>query len=166
MLLSRVHPEDLDKVVKSIINAIKTQSTWIYEYRILNNQEIVWLKGEASPEIKEDGTISWYGFLEDITHKREEYIRLKLLESVVTHSNDMILITEAEPIDDPDGPKIIYVNDAFEKITGYSKEELINKTPRLLQGPDTNKIKLEKMKESMKKWEVHSTEVLNYKKNG
>lgn len=165
LLLSRVHPEDLDKVVKSIINAIKTQSTWIYEYRILNNQEIVWLKGEASPEIKEDGTISWYGFLEDITHKREEYIRLKLLESVVTHSNDMILITEAEPIDDP-GPKIIYVNDAFEKITGYSKEELINKTPRLLQGPDTNKIKLEKMKESMKKWEAHSTEVLNYKKNG
>lgn len=165
LLLSRVHPEDLDKVVKSIINAIKTQSTWIHEYRILNNQEIVWLKGEASPEIREDGTISWYGFLEDITHKREEYIRLKLLESVVTHSNDMILITEAEPIDDP-GPKIIYVNDAFERITGYTKEELINKTPRLLQGPETSKVKLERLKESMKKWETHNTEVLNYKKNG
>lgn len=166
ILLSRVHPEDIENVMKSIIKAIKTQSSWVYEYRILNKKDVIWLKGEASPEIKEDGSISWYGFIEDITLRREEYTRLKLLESVVTHSNDMILITEAEPMDDPLGPKILYVNDAFERITGYSKDEIINKTPRILQGPDTNKLRLKLLKESMKKWETHNTEILNYKKNG
>ena len=166
LLIYKVHPEDQEKVMKSVINSIKKKTYWVDEYRVISNDKIIWLKGEATPEVKADGTIYWYGFLEDITNKKEEYMRLKLLESVVTHTKDMIMITEAEPIDGPNGPKILYVNNAFEKITGYTKDEVLNDTPRILQGVDTNKVKLHKMKEAMKKWETHTTEVLNYKKNG
>uniref|UniRef100_UPI003CE8DAFC PAS domain-containing protein n=1 Tax=Brevundimonas sp. SL161 TaxID=2804613 RepID=UPI003CE8DAFC len=50
--------------------------------------------------------------------------RLRLLESVVVHAKDAILITEAEPLDLP-GPRIVYCNAAFTEATGYSAEEVI-----------------------------------------
>ena len=45
--------------------------------------------------------------------------RLRLLESAVIHARDGVLITEAEPLDGP-GPAIIYANDAFCQMTGYT----------------------------------------------
>ena len=47
-----------------------------------------------------------------------------------------ILITTAE-LDAP-GPTIVYVNPAFERITGWSKSEAVGQTPRILQGPKTD----------------------------
>ena len=87
------------------------------------------------------------------------------MDMVITNTKDSILITEAEPIEG-DGPKILFVNEAFSKMTGYTPEEVIGKTPRILQGPDTDKNELARLKESMKKWEPCEIEVLNYKKNG
>lgn len=101
----------------------------------------------------------------DVTDKKEEEHRLKLLESVITNSNDAIMITEAEPFDEP-GPKIIYVNEAFCKMTGYTAEEAIGKSPRFLHGPHTDKTELKKLKDAMKKWQPCEITILNYKKNG
>ena len=74
----------------------------------------------------------------DITKQKKEEQRLKLLESVVTNTSDAILITEAEPFDEP-GNKIIYINEAFTKMTGYTADDVIGKTPRILQGPNSDK---------------------------
>ena len=52
-------------------------------------------------------------------HRRAEE-RLRLLESVVVNANDAVLITEAEPIDPP-GPRIVYVNEAFTRMTGHAR---------------------------------------------
>lgn len=101
----------------------------------------------------------------DITQKKAEEHRLKLLESVITNATDSVLITEAEPFDLP-GPRIIYVNDAFTKMTGYSKEEVIGKTPRILQGPKTNRKTLDRLRKALESWETCEVELVNYKKNG
>lgn len=53
-------------------------------------------------------------------------------------TNDVVLITDCNLVK-PDGPSIIYVNKAFEKLTGYTKEEAIGKTTRILQGPNTDR---------------------------
>jgi len=50
---------------------------------------------------------------------------------VVVNANDAVLITTAEPIDEP-GRRIIYTNEAFTRVTGYSLREVWGKTPRLL----------------------------------
>jgi PAS domain S-box-containing protein len=105
------------------------------------------------------------GAMQDITSQKQEEERLRLLESVITNATDAILITEAEPFDLP-GPKILYVNEAFTKITGYSREEVIGKTPRILQGAKTDKEELHKLKQALKTWESCTIEVINYKKNG
>ena len=72
-------------------------------------------------------------------HKRDA----DLAESIINDSNEAIIICKAEPMDEP-GPFIVYVNHAFEKETGYSAEEVVGKTPRILQGPKTDKASLKK----------------------
>jgi diguanylate cyclase (GGDEF)-like protein/PAS domain S-box-containing protein len=78
----------------------------------------------------------------------------------------VVLVTEASNIDGPSGPKIIYVNHAFVKLTGYTKEEAIGQTPRILQGPKTNKTTLKRIKNSLIKREPIRVELYNYSKNG
>ncbi|WP_413766451.1 PAS domain S-box protein, partial [Vibrio vulnificus] len=77
--------------------------------------------------------------------------RLKLLETCVERLNDIVLITEAEPISG-DGPKILYVNDAFVRRTGYTREEAIGQTPRILQGERTQRDALDRIRSALKDW--------------
>ncbi|WP_162276962.1 PAS domain S-box protein [Mucilaginibacter pedocola] len=104
-------------------------------------------------------------FIRDITQRKKEEKHLKLLESVITNTSDSILVTEAEPFDEP-GPRIIYVNEAFTKMTGYTPEEVIGQTPRMFQGPKTKRAELDRLKASMQKWEPCEISTINYKKNG
>ncbi|MCY7293141.1 MAG: PAS domain S-box protein, partial [Ferruginibacter sp.] len=101
----------------------------------------------------------------DITEQKKEEQRLKLLESVIINTKDAVLITEAEPFDQP-GPRILYVNEAFSKMTGYSADEVIGKTPRILQGPNTDKEELSRLGRAIRNWESCEITTINYKKNG
>lgn len=91
--------------------------------------------------------------------------RLRLLESVAIHARDSIVITEAEPIDLP-GPRIIYCNAAFSQATGYSAEEVIGLTPRVLQGVKTDPASREKLRRALVAWEPIEIEMINYRKDG
>ncbi len=101
----------------------------------------------------------------DLTLLKQAQARLHLLESAVVHANDAILITEAEPIDLP-GPRIIYVNDAFTRMTGYTAEEVIGKTPRLLQGPKSDRAMLDRIRRALSRWRPVKVELVNYHKDG
>ena len=101
----------------------------------------------------------------DVTEQRQQREKLRLLESVVVNTNDAVIVTEAEPIDDP-GPRILYVNRAFSEITGYQPEEVIGKTPRMLQGPKTNPVELHRVRTALKQWKPVTVEVINYRKDG
>ena len=95
------------------------------------------------------------------THKAD----LLLQESVITHLNDAILITEARPIDEP-GPVIKFVNPAFTHMTGYTAEEVLGRSPRILQGPKTDRRELDKIRTALTNWQPVEVEIINYKKNG
>lgn len=91
--------------------------------------------------------------------------RLRLLESVVVNAHDAVLITDAEPIDLP-GPRIVFANAAFTRTTGYELEEILGKTPRILQGPATSDATRERLRAALLAWEPVEVELLNYHKNG
>jgi PAS domain S-box-containing protein len=113
-----------------------------------------------------DGSIDYFvALVQDITKRKQTEERLRLLESVAVNANDAILITEAEPIDKP-GPRIIYVNEAFTCLTGYSQEEVLGKTPRILQGPKSDRRALNKIRAALQKWQPVVVELINYRKDG
>ena len=89
----------------------------------------------------------------------------ELLGRVADFTDDVILVTEAEPIDGP-GPRIVYVNPAFTRITGYAAEEVIGRTPRLLQGPRTSAAARQRIREALQHWRPIREQVLNYRKDG
>ncbi len=104
-------------------------------------------------------------YFQDITQRRLEHAQLRLLETAVSRLNDMVVITEAEAFDDA-GPRIVFVNDAFERHTGYSRGEVIGNTSRLLWGPKTQHAELDRIRAAMEKWERVRSEVVVYTKSG
>jgi PAS domain S-box-containing protein len=97
--------------------------------------------------------------------KMAELSLKSILSNIANYTNDAVVITDAEPIDQP-GPVIRFVNPTFSYITGYQAEEVIGKTPRLLQGPDTNRSVTKEIRRALEGWRPVTAELLNYKKDG
>lgn len=102
----------------------------------------------------------------DQLNKEKETVdhRLSLLERAISSDYDSILITDLH-LDAP-GPEIVYVNDGFTKMTGYSKEEAIGATPRILQGEKTDRAVLDKLKQRLKDGQAFFGHTVNYRKDG
>ena len=90
---------------------------------------------------------------------------LRLLKSVVVNANDAVLIAESKAGDNLGG-KIVYVNEAFSRMTGYSPEEAVGRTPRILLGPQTDRDQLNQVRQSLSNWEAVRVELINYRKDG
>jgi PAS domain S-box-containing protein len=103
--------------------------------------------------------------MRDVTDQRARDEQLRLLTKAVQNSNDAIIITEADPFDEP-GPRILYVNEAFERMTGYRREEVLGRTPRILQGEKTDRAMLDRIRAALTNWYPVRVEVVNYRKDG
>ncbi len=162
-----IHPADLQLFEKDQELAFQGVAPLDHIHRIiLPGNKIRWVH-ELGRLVKDEDEkpLVFEGTVQDITKQKEEEQRLKLLESVVTNTTDAVLITEAEPFDQP-GPRIIYVNEAFTKMTGYTAAEVIGKTPRILQGPNSDRGELARLSRAIRNWESCELTIINYKKNG
>jgi PAS domain S-box-containing protein len=99
-----------------------------------------------------------------IEEKNQALSHIDLIERAISNDYDSIIITELG-LEAP-GPKIVYVNDGFTKLTGYSKQEAIGKTPRILQGPKTDRKTLDRLKDSLIEGKSFFGQAVNYKKDG
>jgi PAS domain S-box-containing protein len=88
-----------------------------------------------------------------------------LLEQVLARVEDVVLITEANPSLRP-GPRIVFVNAAFERMTGYTSDEVIGQTPRILQGARTDAATLWQLHVALERWQTTRVRLTNYRKNG
>jgi PAS domain S-box-containing protein len=104
-------------------------------------------------------------YLNDRTEERAARERLRLLDAAVSRLNDVVMITEAREINLP-GPRIVFVNEAFEKTTGFSRAEALGASPRILQGPDTEKERLKEIRDALEYRRHVRAELTNYRKDG
>lgn len=75
-------------------------------------------------------------------------------------------ITVTRATGEGSGSKIIYVNDAFTEMTGYEAEEVIGKTPGMLQGPKTEQEVLDRLDRKVEAGEIFHGQTVNYRKDG
>ncbi len=90
---------------------------------------------------------------------------LRLLEAVSVASADAIVVTDAAPYSEG-GPKIVYVNPAFERMTGYAAADVVGSEPRFLQGPSTSAETRARLHAAIAGGESVRAEVLNYTRDG
>jgi PAS domain S-box-containing protein len=76
-----------------------------------------------------------------------------------------IMVTDVT-MDSPTGPRIIYVNRAWMKITGYDRADISGKTPRILQGKHTDRNVLKVLKAKLLDRQVFHGQTWNYRKSG
>ena len=84
--------------------------------------------------------------------------------TIIEATNDVIIVTDAS-LDTP-GPRILFVNSAFERLTGYTLAETIGATPRMLQGPGTSRVTLGEIRQELAAGREVHRKVLNYAKSG
>ena len=120
-----------------------------------------WLEVNAYPA---DGGLAIY--FRDVTRQLAQQEQLRLLETAVARLNDIVIITEGAPLDGPEGPRIVYVNEAFVRRTGFAREEAIGATPRILQGPLTQRPALDRIREALERRAPVRVELINYTKAG
>ena len=119
-----------------------------------------WLELRAYPF--EDGVAL---YLRDVSAARAAQEQMLLLQTSVAHLNDIVLITEA-PTHASADQRIVFVNDAFERQTGYSRQEVLGRTPRLLQGKRTQRSELSRIRLALQLTQPVRAQLINYRKNG
>ena len=86
------------------------------------------------------------------------------LNGAIELSDYAVLITTAEL--DPPGPMIVHANAAMLSMTGYTREELLDATPRILQGPDTDPAVLDRLSTNLRAGDSFEGCTWNYQKDG
>ena len=114
----------------------------------------------SRPELLQDSA-----FAEFRGGGNDAHEQLLLLQASIQRLNDIVVITDAGLIDGK-GPRIVFVNDAFERHTGYRHDEVLGKTTRILHGRQTQRSELIRMEEDLYAGKSVRSELIHYKKNG
>ena len=102
---------------------------------------------------------------ETLEHRvAEQTHEVQLLAAAVSHLAEGVLITDDELV--WPGPRIRFVNEAMCRITGYTVDELVGQTPRVLQGKLTDRRTLERLKSELAAGRSFFGELVNYRKDG
>ncbi len=138
----------------------------IWRGKICNRSKdgcLYWVETSIVPFLDNTGRPYQYVSIRtDITHIKEAELRLRLLERAVEASTSSISMSDAVK---PDMP-LIYVNPAFERITGYSRDEIIGRNCRFLQGEELDQPSLDEIRAALREARAGEALVHNYRKNG
>jgi PAS domain S-box-containing protein len=99
---------------------------------------------------------------ENVTPRKRAEEALRLRDMAVAASSNGIVITDPSQPDNP----ITYVNPAFERISGYSAQEVLGRNCRLLQGTDREQPALADLRAALQEGRGCQAVIRNYKKNG
>ncbi|MDP3540490.1 MAG: CBS domain-containing protein [Azonexus sp.] len=132
------------------------------EYRIVrqNDGEVRWVHGTGELKLDSQGKISlMFGTIQDITERMLLEEHLRKLSLAIEQTPHSIIITDTDH-------KIEYVNDSFVRNTGYSREQIIGRTPRLLQSGLTPDASYQSLHQALSNGEVWRGEFCNRHQDG
>ncbi len=162
--INLIHPEDLASVQSALEACLNGNTPSVqFEKRYLHpDGSIRWVRTNATHSPGPPSLLLMV--TEDITAQRLAEQETRLLALALADAQDAIVITDAQLV--APGPHIVYANPAFTAVTGYELAELLGRSPRILQGPDTNPIALQTLRDCLRSGTNFAGETINYRKGG
>ncbi|MEO6230044.1 MAG: PAS domain S-box protein [Ferruginibacter sp.] len=160
--------EDIERVMVGVDKVLQSsENTWSDEYCYLKADGTSAFVQDKAIIIRnsEGKAIRMVGAIQDITRKKLEDERLKLLESVITNTTDAVLIANAGATN-LQGLNIVYVNEAFTKMTGHMSEEVIGKSPDIFLSGKVDIQEIQRLNKAFEEKESAQVEIISNKKNG
>ena len=159
LAFSRVDPVDLPPLVASIDKSARELSVWQCEFRVSSpTRGEIWLEGRAAPEREADGSTLWYGFVSDITERRQMEQRLQLVTAALQSAANAVVLTDTSG-------SILWTNTAFTTMTGYTADEAKGQNPRILKSGVHPEALYKDMWNTLLKGHVWHGEVVNRRKD-
>ena len=154
LIFEKIPKEDKHNIYKLIKESKNTLEDFSFSHRYIIDGKTKWLNVTITPERYNDSII-WTGYAFDISDEKYLLEENERLSVVAKDTSNAVIITNKDQ-------EILWVNDGFKRITGYSIEEVIGKKPSLLlhfEGTDENTKKF--IKEQLKKGNSVKCEIQN-----
>lgn len=160
----RIHPEDLPQIQTLLDNvrANAEQHVFEIEFRFLNGEDhYIYLFDRGYIIRNAEGLpVRIIGSTQDISKQKELNSELEKLSRIARETKNGVIITDKNQ-------RIEWVNEAFERISGYTLEEIKGLKPgKFLQGPETDPVQVAYMNSQLRKQKTFEVELINYSKQG
>ncbi|PYF79603.1 MULTISPECIES: PAS domain S-box protein [Marinomonas] len=151
------HDELIDRNRRTGVDKIVGTSREIKIER--KDKQVVWGQLSLSKIELDEGTL-YTAFVKDVTEEVKQRAEREMLSLVANETDNAVIITNASGL-------IEYVNQGFERLTGYEMDEVRGKKPgTILQGHETNPATVDNIRRHIAKKEPFYDEILNYAKSG
>ena len=162
--LSLVHSEDRETMSEAITAHLEDDRTFEVEFRFQppsGEERTCITRGKAQRD--EDGNpFRMAGTVTDITERKRVEEVLRLRDRAIAASSSGLVITDPNLPDNP----LIYVNPAFEEMTGFTAEEVLGSNCRFLQGEEGDREAISGLRDAIREGRDHTVVLRNYKKDG
>jgi len=126
------------------------------------DQSLVPIEINATP-ITEDGEVTAVqGVGRDVTDRKERQAEIRARTRAMDAAEVPITMADATESDNP----IIYANEAFQRVTGYTEAQITGNNCRVLQGPNTDPAGVATLREGIEAQRPVTSEILNYQRDG
>jgi PAS domain S-box-containing protein len=151
-------PDEIQRIETEIFSLLKQKGHWRGEVLAKRRDGSTFYE-EVSLTLTEKGFIC---VCRDISEVKKSGMRMRILERAISASRNGIIITDPTQSDNP----IVYVNPGFERMTGYSADEVIGRNSRLLQGIETGQPALDPLRRAFREGGDCTVTLRNYRKDG
>ncbi|MBL7858439.1 MAG: PAS domain S-box protein [Cyclobacteriaceae bacterium] len=159
--IDQLHPLDREEVLDGWHKAVgehKLNWSAIYRYRC-SNGTYKYTYDRAYIVYENEMPVRVIGAMQDIDERMLALQEIEKLSLVASKTENLVIITDANE-------NIEWVNEGFVRRTGYTLREVVGKTPRFLQGPETSREVLDRIRASIVRGESCTEEIINYTKQG
>lgn len=164
-----LHPEDRDRIKKSFDAALSGPfGKWTEHYRFRKADGSYAMVQDKAIIIRDEQgkAVRITGAMQDVTQQKQRESWLQLMESVITNATDSIVIFERQRDNKDSLPRILYLNAAYTRMTGFNLEDLKNKTIKALLRHENNEQDLARINHAFSHFLPLELEFQNLKKDG
>lgn len=157
------HPEDRQVIQDAFERAVEEGKSYDLDLRFIDEGDNHrWVRTKGEPQSEDGDIIRVRGTLQDITDQKEREIELERMTHAVDEAPIGVTLSDPSQTDNP----LIYVNEEFVKLTGYSKEETMGRNCRFLQGENTDEESVATIRRAIDAAEPVSVDLRNYRADG